>query len=764
MNKVFTFFGNYLSCLPTIFSNGSIKNSEVQTVVAEPNYRPMNIRLELIQTNNGFEIKRNDLTDSVDSRSKKEKPINIRLEVDPTNNSIEIKPNDSTNNDTINNSTSSNSSKNSINIQLELVPVNNVINSNDSRPTNNEFVDIALPKSNTTESKFTINPNYISTDPQLTEDVLYSFQLEETLKNTSTDPSYNDSTNIQLKAVPLNNSIETDSIDLNMDTLDLQVTTNPEDVSVEKELTVSDVLNKRKSYQPINLQSIQGSLPEEMHLNNAMDIELDSLYMMDLQFTTNPEDVSLNNTVGIESVDFNLDTLCLQLTTNPEDIPVEKELTISDVLNKRKSYIPVTSQSIQDTIPEEMHLNNAIDIEHDSTHILDLQITSNPEDVSVNNTIEKKSVDFNMDSLDFQFTTTPEDAPVEKDLTVSDVLNKRKSYHPIRSQSIIPEEMHLNNAMDIEHDSTDNLDLQLSTNPEDVPVEQELTASDILNERKDVLPEELHLKNSVEIRYDSDGFTIYDNSSETGHASTDDWDPNNFLNDWADDWNQNHVSTDDWADDSNRQDHSADVWDVDYFTDDLKVIHVDDHLSIDNCTDDDDLSHKDHLVDVWDLDYFTDTLNDVEDLTDIVIFNEEDPTDFLNSKDDDVKVPIIVPTIDAEYKNETVVLKVVENSAKEPSVVLNELKTHQSCRSSASELLSTVWDWYVKMTDGTEIQKQFADSDKKIKKRAMDKIKFHSGATYTSKFIPTGFIRTIDHLNISDTLPSKPICTLDINP
>ncbi|CAG8483393.1 9453_t:CDS:2, partial [Dentiscutata erythropus] len=537
MNKVFTFFEHYFSCLPTIFSNGSIKNSEAQTVAVEPNYKPINIRLELIQTNNGFEIKRNDLTDSVDSRLKKEKPINIRLEVDPTNNSIEIKPNDSTNNDSINNSTSSNSSKNSINIQLELVPVNNVINSNDSRPTNNEFVDIALPKSNTTKSKSIINPNCISKYPQLADNVLFCIQLEETPKNIFTDPSYNqvnsksienDSTNIQLKALQ----------------------PPPEDVHVERKLNVSDVLNKSKSYHPIKLQSIQ---------------------------------------------------------------------------------------------------------------------------------------------------------------------------------NIIPEEMHLNNAMDIEHDSIDILDLQLIVNPEDVPIEKELTVSVILNERKDVLPEELHLKNTVEIKYDSDGFTIYDNSSETGHASTDDWNQNNFLNDWTDDWNQNHISTDDWADDSNRQDHSADVWDVDYFTDDLKVIHVDDNVSTDNCTDDD-LSHKDHLVDVWDLDYFTDTLNDVEDLTDIVIFNEEDPTDFLNSKDDDVKVPIIIPTID--------------------------LKVHQLC---PSELLSTVWDWYVNMTDDSEIQKQFANSDKKIKLRTMDKFQIYSEAKYTSKFIRT------DHIIIYDTLPSKPICTLDID-
>ncbi|CAG8509057.1 15135_t:CDS:2, partial [Dentiscutata heterogama] len=700
MNKIFTFFEHYLSCLPTIFSNGSIKNSEVQTVVVEPNYRPMNIRLELIQTNNGFEIKRNDLTDSVDSRSKKEKPINIMLEVDPTNNSIEIRPNDSINNDSINNSTSSNSSKNSINIQLELVPVNNVINSNDSRPANNEFVDITLPKSNATKSKPIINPNYILTDLQLTDDVLFSIQLEETLKNISTDSSYNqvdpksienDSTNIQLKAVSLNNTIETDSADLNMDTLDLQVTTNPEDVPVKKELTVSDVLSKRKSDRPINLLSLQDNLPEEMHLNNAMYIERDSLYNLGFQFTTNPEDVSISNTTEIESVDFNLDTLCLQVTTNPEDIPVEKELTISDVLNKRKSYSPVTSQLTQDIIPEEMHLNNAMDIKRDSINNLDLQMTSNPEDVSVNNTIEKKSVE---DSLDLQLTTNPEDVPIEKELTVSDVLNKRKSYHPIRSQSIIPEEMHLNNAMDIEHDSNDNLDLQSTTNPEDVPVEQKLIVSDNLNERKDVLLEELHLKNAMEIKYDSGGFTIYDNS-EIVYASTVDWNQNNLPNDWADNWNQSYVSTDDWTDDSNRQDHSADVWDVDYFTDDLKVIHVDDNVSTDNWTDDY-LRHKDHLADVWDVDYFTDALNDVEDLTDIVIFNEEDPTDFLNSKDDDVKVPIIIPTIDVEYVEDESPQEWT-NPESEDYILVIEYLSNQDLRKNLGKLVREEWKtkWYI---------------------------------------------------------------------
>ncbi|KAF0530138.1 hypothetical protein F8M41_012380 [Gigaspora margarita] len=354
MNQIFSFFDRYLSCFPTFFPHDSGKNPEDQTAVLEPNYTSMNIRLELIHTNDGFEIKHSDLTESIESRSKKEKPINIRLEVDPTNNSIEIKPNDSTNN-----TTNSKSSKNlPINIQLELVPVNNVINSNDSHD-NNKI-----------DSKSTINPNYIPTDPQLTEDVLLSIQLEENLKNDSIDPSYNQvdlksieniSTNIQSETVPINNTLETESVDSNiMFDLDLQSTHKPEDVPFEKELTNSEILNKRKSHLPVKFQSIQDNIPEEMHLNNVMDIDHDSAYDLDLQSTTYPE--YYNNT-KTESVDLSMGTLEFQSTMNPEDFPVEKEMTISDIAEK--SYCLAKIQSNQDVPSEEMYLKNAIEIEDD---------------------------------------------------------------------------------------------------------------------------------------------------------------------------------------------------------------------------------------------------------------------------------------------------------------------------------------------------------------------------------------------------------------
>ncbi|CAG8456942.1 20743_t:CDS:2 [Gigaspora rosea] len=376
MNQIYSFFDRYLSCFPTFFPNGSVKNLEDQTVVLEPNYTSMNIRLELIHTNDGFEIKRSDLTDSIESHSKKDKPINIMLEVDTTNNSIEIKPNDSTNN-----TTNSKSSKNlPINIQLELVPVNNVINSNyshnshhDSHDSHDKFVDVILPRNNKIDSKSIINSNYLSTVPQLTEDVSLSTQLEKYLKKNSIDSSYNQvdiksieniPTNIQLEAVPINNTVEKESVDL--DTLDFQFSTNPEDIHVEKELSNSDILNKRKNHLSIKFQSIQDNVPEEMHLNNVIDIENASTYDLDLQNTNSPEDYSINNNTKTESVDLSMGTLDFQLS-NPEDLPVEKEKTISDIADK--SYCSAKVQSIQDIPPEEMHLKNAIEIEHDDNAI-----------------------------------------------------------------------------------------------------------------------------------------------------------------------------------------------------------------------------------------------------------------------------------------------------------------------------------------------------------------------------------------------------------
>ncbi|CAG8675198.1 46382_t:CDS:2 [Gigaspora margarita] len=394
MNQIFSFFDRYLSCFPTFFPHDSGKNPEDQTVVLEPNYTSMNIRLELIHTNDGFEIKHSDLTESIESRSKKEKPINIRLEVDTTNNSIEIKPNDSTNN-----TTNSKSSKNlPINIQLELVPVNNVINSNDSHDSHDshdKLVDVILSRNNKIDSKSIINPNYIPTDPQLTEDVLLSIQLEENLKNDSINLSYNQvdlksieniSTNIQLETVPINNTYETESVDSNiMFTLDLQSTHNPEDVPFEKELTNSEILNKRKSHLPVKFQSNQDNIPEEMHLNNVMDIEHDSTYDLDLQSTTYPEDY--NNT-KTESDDLSMGTLEFQSTVNPEDFPVEKEMTISDIAEK--SYCSAKIQSIQDVPQEEIYLKNAMEIEHDdnaskSSYAIYESYASTDDDCNQNN-------------------------------------------------------------------------------------------------------------------------------------------------------------------------------------------------------------------------------------------------------------------------------------------------------------------------------------------------------------------------------------------
>ncbi|CAG8675185.1 46381_t:CDS:1, partial [Gigaspora margarita] len=55
------------------------------------------------------------------------------------------------------------------------------------------------------------------------------------------------------------------------------------------------------------------------------------------------------------------------------------------------------------------------------------------------------------------------------------------------------------------------------------------------------------------------------------------------------------------------------------------------------------------------------------------------------------------------------------------------------------------------MVDGSDVQKQFSDSDEKIKLRAMNEVQFHPNVQYTSKFIRT------DHIHTSNTAPSKHI-------